>query len=166
MDREGGPLPRRALDRQPAAMTVEDVLDQRQAEPGAALGAAFRDVDAIEALGQARQMLWRDAGAAVAHRDARLAFAVRSFADRQRDVHALAGGGIFERVLHQVLEHPDQLIAVADSLQTLARDRNVEVNAAGAGGGAELRMVLPSTLRSRAKVCRLSATCRTMAPTS
>ena len=37
MHGEGRALPRFALDRQPAAVAVEDVLDQREAEPGAAL---------------------------------------------------------------------------------------------------------------------------------
>ena len=59
-----------ALDREPAAVAVEDVLDQRQAEPGAALCAALGDVDAVEALGQPRQVLGGDAGTSVAHRDA------------------------------------------------------------------------------------------------
>ena len=43
MGGECRPLPEHALDREPAAMAVEDVLDQRQAEPGAALRAAFGD---------------------------------------------------------------------------------------------------------------------------
>src|SRR5262245_28267043 len=50
-----------ALDGELAAVAVEDGLDQRQPETGAALGAALRDVDAVEALGQARQVLGRDA---------------------------------------------------------------------------------------------------------
>src|SRR4029453_11502437 len=41
MGGECRPLPEHALDRQPAAMTVEDVLDQRQAQPRAALRAGF-----------------------------------------------------------------------------------------------------------------------------
>ena len=51
-------------------MAVEDVLDQREPEAGAPLRAALADVDAIEALGQPRQVLGRDAGTIVAHRDA------------------------------------------------------------------------------------------------
>ena len=38
---ERGARARSALDRQPAAVAVEDVLDQRQAQAGAALRAAF-----------------------------------------------------------------------------------------------------------------------------
>ena len=43
-------------------MAVEDVLDDGEPEPGAALLAARGDVDAVEALGEPRQMLGRDAG--------------------------------------------------------------------------------------------------------
>src|SRR6266540_2838939 len=66
---EGGALPEHALDGQAAAVAVEDVLDQREPQAGAALRAALADVDAVEALGQPRQMLGRDAGTMVAHRD-------------------------------------------------------------------------------------------------
>src|SRR5262249_22517431 len=78
MGGEGRAWPQHALDGQPAAMAVENVLDQRQAQAGAALGAALGDVDAIEALGQPRQMLGGDARAAVAHRHPRLGLAVES----------------------------------------------------------------------------------------
>src|SRR6516162_7675080 len=87
--------PRHAFDRQPAAVAVEDVLDQRQAQPGAALRAALRYIDPIEALGQPRQMLGRDAGTAIAHGNARFRFAIRPFATGQRDVHPLAGRRVF-----------------------------------------------------------------------
>ena len=49
-------------------MPLDDMLDDRQAQPGAAGIAAARGIDPIEALGQARQMFWRDAFAGVAHR--------------------------------------------------------------------------------------------------
>src|SRR6476661_2029980 len=57
VDCEGRAFSRIAGNREPAAVPVHDVLDQRKAKPGAALRAAIGDVDAVEALGQSRQML-------------------------------------------------------------------------------------------------------------
>ena len=65
-----------AFDRQPAAMAGEDVLDDGEAEAGAALGAALAGVDAVEAFGQARQMFGRDAAAVVAHDESAVLAAV------------------------------------------------------------------------------------------
>src|SRR5918993_5521363 len=53
--REGSALAWAAVDDQPPAVAVEDVLHQREAQTGAALRPAFRYIDAIEAFGQARQ---------------------------------------------------------------------------------------------------------------
>ena len=93
-------------------MAIEDVLDQRQAQPGAALGAALRHIDPIEALGQPRQMLGSDARTTIAHRNARFRFAIRPLPAGQRDVHPLAGRRVFQRVLHEILEHADQFVAI------------------------------------------------------
>src|SRR5262245_55916607 len=60
-DREGRAVPKLGGDHQLAAVTIEDVLDDGQAQTGAALLPARRHVDAIEALGQPRQMLGGDA---------------------------------------------------------------------------------------------------------
>src|SRR5262245_23949971 len=57
-----------ALDDEPPTMARKDVLDDGEAEAGSTLVARFCDIDAIEALGQPRQMLGRDSGAIVAHR--------------------------------------------------------------------------------------------------
>ena len=51
-----------ALDRQAAIMTLQRVLDDREPEARAAARAAFGGRDAIEALGQPRDMLARDPG--------------------------------------------------------------------------------------------------------
>jgi len=56
-----------ALDVEKTAMAVEDVLDDREPEPGAAHFARPRGVDAVEPLGQSRQMLAGDALALVTH---------------------------------------------------------------------------------------------------
>src|SRR5437868_1099603 len=66
---KGRPVLRHALNQQPAAVTGQDVLDQRQPEPGAALRAAVADIDPVEPLGEARQVLRRDAWAEIAHQD-------------------------------------------------------------------------------------------------
>src|SRR5216684_3680778 len=79
-----------AFDAEPAAMAVEHVLDQRKPEPGAALGAALADVDAIEPLGQPRQMLRRNARPVIANADDRLAAAIRGLGTLGGDVDALA----------------------------------------------------------------------------
>src|SRR5262249_41532936 len=59
--REGAACADRAVDVERAAMAVDDVLDDCKAEAGAAEFARTRGVDAIEPLGQARQVLARDA---------------------------------------------------------------------------------------------------------
>ena len=60
---------RRALDPQLGAVALRHVLDDRQAQAGAAGLARAAAVDAVEAFGQPRQVLGRDARAAVAHRE-------------------------------------------------------------------------------------------------
>ena len=62
---EGRALAGLARDVELAAVTLHDVLDDRQPEPGAAGLARAAAVDAIEALGQPREMLAGDAAAAV-----------------------------------------------------------------------------------------------------
>ena len=79
-----------AFDAEPAAVAVEHVLDQRKPEPGAALGAALADVDAVEPLRQPRQMLRRDARPVIANADDRLAAAVRGLGTLDAEVDALA----------------------------------------------------------------------------
>ena len=54
-------------------MALQAVLDDRKPEPRAALGARTRAIDAVEALGEARQVLGRDADAGVAHHELRAA---------------------------------------------------------------------------------------------
>ena len=56
---------------QPAPVAADDVLDDGEAEAGAAEARAARRVDPVEALGQARQVLAGDALALVDDRDRR-----------------------------------------------------------------------------------------------
>src|SRR3546814_8067904 len=67
----------RAGDDEVAAMPLGDVLDDREAQPGAAERAAAARIDAVEAFGKPGQMLGRDA--------------VAPIDDRQRDVAGIAG---------------------------------------------------------------------------
>ena len=54
-----------AFDGEAAAVALDDMLDDRQAEAGAAERAAAAGVDPVEALGHAGDMLGRDALALV-----------------------------------------------------------------------------------------------------
>src|SRR5690242_19665843 len=69
IDREDRALPELALDLERGAVAIDDVLDDGEAEPGAAHRARASRVDAVEALGEARNVLPRDALATVAHGD-------------------------------------------------------------------------------------------------
>src|SRR4029077_8643403 len=89
-----GALSERAFDRQPAAMAVDDVLDEREPQAGAAFGAAVAYVDAIEAFGEPRQVLGRNAGAVVAHHDDGLARPFRRVGALQSDVDPLAAAAV------------------------------------------------------------------------
>src|ERR1700674_2711458 len=88
-DGEIGARPGRAFDRQAAAVAIETVLHQRQTEAGAALGAALADIDPVEPLGQARQVLRRDAGAIIANRHDRLPGISARRLSRQRELNEL-----------------------------------------------------------------------------
>src|SRR5712672_3359647 len=59
--------PGRTLDLEKSAMVVEDVLDDRQAEPGAPHLPGARGVDPVESFGQPRQVLARYALALIAY---------------------------------------------------------------------------------------------------
>ena len=72
-DGESAAFARLAFDGQPALMAVDDVLDDGQAQAGAALFPAALDVHPVEPLGQAGNGARRDAFAVVAHRGEDLA---------------------------------------------------------------------------------------------
>src|ERR1044071_5747223 len=77
-------------DLQPAVVAGKDMLDQREPKAGAALGTALANVDAIEALRKAGQMLGGDARPVIADRDARLRLVRRGLHAGRLDVDALA----------------------------------------------------------------------------
>ena len=128
-------------------VAVEDVLDDREAEAGAALRAALarhrRGRSARSAAAGARaRCRGRNRAPRRAPRACRppLGRACSAISTRLPD------GAVFQRVLHQILEHAHQFVAVA--------------RAPSAGLAAQ--PIATSTSRSRASVCSASATCRTI----
>src|SRR5467141_1100763 len=99
-----------ALDVEKTAMAVEDVLDDREPEPGAAHFARPRGVDAVEPFGQSRQMLAGDALALIAHGYRQkcgvpaIAAVRRPAPCRGRHRDLAAGAAVFDRVVEEVLE--------------------------------------------------------------
>ena len=80
-------------------MTLDDVLDDGQAQPGAAEPARGRVVDLDELLEQGRQLVAGDADASVGHRQAQTARGPAREACRDR-----ALGGELDGVGHQIAE--------------------------------------------------------------
>src|ERR1041385_7183780 len=114
-------------------MAVQDVLDQRQAKAGSTLRPALADIDAVEALGQPRQMLGRDARSVVTHRHHRLTLAAGLWGRSARDIDALAARAVFQAVFDQVLEQPRELVAIAEHDERRRRRRDLDLNAAVLG---------------------------------
>src|SRR3569623_966274 len=69
MNRERRALADFRLDRQSCVMTGQYMLDDRKAKPGAFLGAAVFDIDAVAALGDARNVFFGNARTIVPYRD-------------------------------------------------------------------------------------------------
>src|SRR5918992_5170598 len=104
------------LDEQMAAVAAQDVLDDGEAEAGAAEVTRARRVDPEEPLGDPRQMFARDAGAVIAHRDAhgraagqRPGAGGRCVETIGRDLDRLASAAVFDGVVDQVGEQLDDL---------------------------------------------------------
>src|SRR5436190_120851 len=106
--------PRRAFDLEKTAMAIEDVFDDRQAEPGAAHFTRAGRVDAVEPLGQSWQVLARDALAVIAHGDRyewdRYEWDRANFALPEGPRHSFgadrdlgAGPAVFDGIIDQVL---------------------------------------------------------------
>src|SRR5215472_7362852 len=94
-------------------MAVEDVLDDGEPQTGAALLAARRYADAIEPLGEPGKMLGRDARSVVRHSGneaGRAAAACRLAANADLDAPTVLA--VLDGVLHQVLEHLHDFVAV------------------------------------------------------
>src|SRR4051812_47088773 len=87
MNRERRALANFRLDRQPGVMSGQYMLDDRKAKSSAFLGAARFDIDAIKALGDARDMLFGNARAVVRYGDVD-ALVVLAAGNRYGDVSA------------------------------------------------------------------------------
>ena len=79
LDGEFGTFAQPAMDLDRSAHLLDGVLDDGQAEAGAAQGARARLIDAIKALEDARQVFGGNADAGVADEDAHLAVAASAF---------------------------------------------------------------------------------------
>src|SRR3546814_5985270 len=90
-------------------MTADDMLDDGEPEPRPSHRPAAAGVDTIESLGEARQMLGRDAFAPVDHAHADHV-RTRAF---EPHCHILAVATIFEGVDDEVLDQLQELRAVA-----------------------------------------------------
>src|SRR5258708_9571253 len=93
-----------AGDVETAAVAVDDMLDDGEAESGAAQGARARRVDAIETLGQPGQVLAPDAFAVVAHRDGDRRRRAAALGEPGDDVDRRALAAVFDGVVDEVLE--------------------------------------------------------------
>src|SRR6516165_4281173 len=108
----------RARDVERAAMAIDDVLDDREAKAGAAHRSRTRGVDAVEAFGEARQLLARDTVAPIVHGDrhgpGRQAVSLGTLPDRDPGDHGDLGPGaaVFYGVVEQVLEQLGKLVAL------------------------------------------------------
>src|SRR6516225_837074 len=128
VSREGCSLSHDALDRKPPAMMIENMLHEREPEAGATLRAAVRNIDAIEPLGKPRQVFRRNSRPVILYGNAGLAQARRRVAAFEQDVDTLAGRGIFQRILHEILQRPEQLVAVAQNHEPIDRELDVHVD--------------------------------------
>ena len=90
-------------------MPLDDVLDDGEAEAGAADRAAAPRIDAVESLGQPRDVLGRDAVAFVADRQPHHAVGIAPQLDRDGRARA----AVFHRVADQIVQRLAQLDAVA-----------------------------------------------------
>src|SRR5215213_9898197 len=107
-DAEECALARLALDGEVSAVKVDDVLDDREAEACPSLLAAFRHVDTVEALREARQVLGGDARPVIAHRQLGLVIPAR-----ESHFDPLAALSVFYGVLDEVFDNPEQLVPVS-----------------------------------------------------
>ena len=123
-DGEGAALSQGAFDMQPAAMAIEDMLDDGQPQSGAAAFPTALHIDTIKTLGQARDRLAGDSLPVILDGSENLSQRIApALAGRapEMDAHRTALAAIFDRVVDQVLEHLDQLVAIADGALAASR---------------------------------------------
>ncbi len=126
---EGRPLPlSRALDLGRAAVQLDQVADDRQAEPEPAVGAGDRPVGLAEAVEDVRQEVGADADAGVGHPDDGVAPLLA-----QADLDPARPGGELDGVGEQVPDHLLQPVGVAEDRARQRADRDVEEDPLGVG---------------------------------
>src|SRR5262245_61657655 len=106
-----GAVPQRALDPEPPVVRLDDVLHDRQAQPGAAQPARARPADPEESLRQTGQVLAGDADAGVRDRELDGGRTGEGPAP-DVDLHAAALGRVLDGVVDQVDEDLPHAIAV------------------------------------------------------
>src|SRR5205814_5474438 len=104
-----------------------DMLDDSEAEAGAAGFAAARRIDPVEALGHPRQMLARNAGAIIGDgkQDPR-AGPLGGDVDRRAGLVA----AVTHRIADEIVEHLDELGAVAADRREFIREFDPETTVA------------------------------------
>ena len=102
-------------------MAVDDVLDDGQPEARSALVPALHDIDPVEPLGQARQVLGRDAGAVILHGERDLGHRPLGAGDRDELIR------VFENLVENALKYGASGKRVEIRLETVAGQ--------GTGGG-------------------------------
>src|SRR6476620_7147343 len=100
-------------------MAIEDVLDDREAEPGAAHLARARRVDPVEPFGQPGQLLPLDALAVVAYRnggewDRDRVSVVETQSGLCADRDISPGPAVLYRIVDKVLENLCELVRFAE----------------------------------------------------
>lgn len=120
----------------PSTRGLDDVFDDRQAEPASARGAGT--VGAEEALEEPRHVTRVDPDAVVRHREHPGAVLTL-----ERDHARRALAGVAERVLGQVLDNDSQHPGSQRQLELLVLDRNLQRHAGSLGALVELRDDLP-----------------------
>src|SRR5215469_12366979 len=116
-DRKSAALAHLAVDLESAAVAADDVLDDGKPEARTPEITGAGRIHPVEALGQPRQMLTRDAFPLIddsdRHRGSRRRHRRRRFAGPGEHPDGAAGAAIFQGVVDQVLEQLDQLVLVA-----------------------------------------------------
>mgnify|MGYP007039721777 CR=1 FL=1 len=121
MHGKGAALAQLDVNVQLRPVALQGVFDDGQAQAGATGFARAAAVDAVEALGQPRQVVWGNAGATVAHLQAGAAIGL----GLPQHLHPPACGGVAQGVGDEVGEGADQLDRCAQQLL---------VHAGGMGG--------------------------------
>ena len=118
-------------------MAVDDVLDDREAKAGAAHLARAGGVDSVEALGEARQVLARNAVAPIAYRnrDRRRCRAVGLHPAGTLGDHGDLGPrpAVFDGVVEEVLKQLGQFVAIAQDIGQIVGHGQRDPHAATAG---------------------------------